>query len=614
MPGPTIAELQVRLNVHGLHYVSTLESALRRVGRKEINRQLDGQARALLGIAKASEKAAKASEKMSQSFRLMGGRGNILNSLSQFSLISMGAVRGFRMLGGAIQSSLEPLIEFQKNMALVRTKGGFNVKQTAEMAEGFKQMSRGSIYSPQQVSAAAVDVAASGLQGPDIMKALPTVLRFAQAGDLQTSEASDILINAMSQLGEKPENLERLGDLMVKTANMSTINVRELAHTMKYAAVPARQLGVSQEQMFAAMGVLGNFGIKGSKAGTGLRNLFSSLARPPRRGKTAAKILGKIGMTQEDLKQGSQDIPTLLAEMQKRMNAKKFSNADRLEMAAVLFGQYGMTSAGALGDASVDKGRNGLESFTKALIESQGEMQKSADIMGGTYANKLQRLQSQWDLLKITITEKMGPALSTMLDRTTAMVQKWEAWAASNPQILADIGKMAEAFAGALPRAIEATIGALRMMQPILTPMVTGLTTVANAWANIVTNQDGQRDVSDADQKFAREKFATERAKAAGMTGTGAYADAKMAAYAEFDAARVKEKEAERQRKLEESRNQVAEAAGKSTEAGNMLSGQTAKVDIQIGLTDDGKLKAMINKLTGGSSGLTLNVGTTNRL
>lgn len=696
MSGPSIAELQVRLNVRGLHYVTSLEEALKRVGGRAIRAQLDAQARAILGLEKASARAAKAAEKAAahqtriaaqqarqaeqtasreakarerslqqqhrasvrhyqQETRLraqatkaaereqarlakVSGKGGggffgdgLLGNIGRLGVAGMVVHRAFRMIGAGIASATEPLIEFQKNVANVRAKGGFTAAETRGLSESFKGISRNSIYSPQEVSSAGIDLAASGIgkgNPSELTSVLPTVLRFAQAGDMQTGEASDILVNAMRQTGLKPKDMEHLGDLMVKTANMSTINVREIAHTLKYAAVPAKQLGVPIEQMFAMIGVLGNLGIKGSMGGTGLRNLVTRVGSG--RGadsKRSKAMLSRIGMTKDDLKEGSADLPALLKEMQQRMDAKKFTNSDKVEMASLLFGVPGMTSGGALGEASVNGGSNGIPAFVAALLAAQGELQKTADIMGETLDNKLKRLNGSWNLLKVTMAEKFAPVLANSIDRMTKYVHKIEEWAAKNEKVVTGLAHMAEAFGAGLPKSIEAVASALQLMQPLLDPVGRFFNDMATGWMATVTNQDGYRPVSAEDETHAREAYATAKAKAAGATGTGPYADAKAAAYAEFDANLKAQKDAEKQKVLEDSASRIrnlkaGKLPGDPTVAGDLITGAgpldrskpSSWVEVKVSVDKTGELKAIIGKLMQGSGGPGLNVSTTSNL
>src|SRR6187431_509287 len=120
MAKPTIAELQVRIDLQGMGKLAQLTQALNRVGGAAIRRQLDAQAKALLGIEDAAKKAGKAS----------GGFGNFLKIAARGTIVAQGLYRGFKMVGGAIASSLEPLMEFEHNMARVRAKGQLSPAET----------------------------------------------------------------------------------------------------------------------------------------------------------------------------------------------------------------------------------------------------------------------------------------------------------------------------------------------------------------------------------------------------------------------------------------------------------------------------------------------------
>ena len=84
---------------------------------------------------------------------------------------------------------------------------------------------------------------------------------------------------------------------MAKSANVANLDLRLMAETFKYAVPYANKLGVSMEQLGAMTGVMADNGIKGSMAGTALREGLSRLAAPP---EEAAKALKKLNIQTAD--------------------------------------------------------------------------------------------------------------------------------------------------------------------------------------------------------------------------------------------------------------------------------------------------------------------------
>src|SRR6185369_10012653 len=408
MAKDTTANLNVKLSVYGIEQLNTLESALKRVGGAAIRRHLDAQAKAMLGIEDATKKAGKAT----------GGFGSFLKMAARGTIVAQGLYRGFKMVGGAVAASLEPLMDFEHNMARVRAKGQLSFADAKAASEAVKSLTGQTQYGPVAASEAAVGLAAAG-RGKTLARDLPTMLRFAQANDIVPEKSTEILLGVSGQMGmQKPGDMERIGDMLTKADQLSVLSVSEIYDTMKYVGPLARDAGVSLQSVLSMVVSLGDAGIKGSKAGTGLRNLLSAIAAPPRRAKQAQKQLDKIHLTQDDLRKGFEDIPGFLNDLEARFKKYGIQGAERMAINKIMFGQYGMTATSALlGDSKI--GESGITNLTKNrndIAAVNGLMKDQADLMGCTLKNKLQQVNGQWELMKINIGEMNVPKMNEAVD------------------------------------------------------------------------------------------------------------------------------------------------------------------------------------------------------
>lgn len=459
--------------------------------KKQQATELEKQSKALLKVEEAAKRAKKAAEGDGDG---KGGMfSGMLDRIGKFGLAAFTIKRSFDMIAGGIESALRPAVDFQKTLADVRIKGAFSAADTGMLGEGMKQRVReGSMFSAQQQAEAGVDLAASGLSAKDVNSMLPTVMRFAQAGDLKTAEASKILTNVANMFGVKTGNtagMEKLGSQLVKAANLSTISVTDIFNTLKYVGTQSNTAGMDPSQVLAMTAILGNRGITGSKGGTGLRNLFTAMTRPPRRGKAIAALNRQLGLTQADFQRGMENVPGFTQELGRRYDAAGFTKAQRLGANAMYFGQYGSTTSDVLMKATqsndvgkavrnnLKKGKNGqwtydeknaVEEYTKAIHNAGNAMKEAADIAGGTMSAKLAVFSNKWDLLKITIGERFFPVIERGMDRVSKLVDKWEASANKNPKAFDSIIQSVETFANLLPPALTAMVTVLRLVEPLV--------------------------------------------------------------------------------------------------------------------------------------------------
>ena len=86
--------------------------------------------------------------------------------------------------------------------------------------------------------------------------------------------------------------MDNTADILTMTFTKTNTTLLELAESFKYAGTVAHQSGLDFETASAALGVLGDAGLKGSHAGTTLRMMLLNMMNPTKRGQEAWDLLG----------------------------------------------------------------------------------------------------------------------------------------------------------------------------------------------------------------------------------------------------------------------------------------------------------------------------------
>jgi TP901 family phage tail tape measure protein len=497
MAKPTIAELQVRIDLQGMGKLAQLTQALNRVGGAAIRRQLDAQAKALLGIDDAAKKAGKSTSAF----------GNFLKMASRGTIVAQGLYRGFKMVGGAIASSLKPLMDFEHNMMRVRAKGQMTAAEAKAASDVVKSLTGQTQYGPVAASEAAVGLAAAG-KGKELGTALPTVLKFAQANDIQPEKSTEILLGVAGQFGrlDEPGALKDIGNMITKADQMSVLTVSQIYDTLKYVGPLAKDAKMPLQEVLSLIVSLGDAGIVGSKGGTGTRNLLTAIAAPPRRAKQSQKQLDKIRLTQADLQAGFEDIPKFLKGLKARFKQFHITPVEQMAINKTLFGQYGMTASSALmndslageyGISKIEKARNELEKVGDVIAEQ-------ANLMGGTLKNRLEQVNSEWELMQVNMGQLNLPKLNEAVDKLLAFMRGGGGQAASTA-----MGELTTALTEGLPAAmtiataaIMTTVDAMRAIDKMLGTKLFSPPTFEN-----MTDQEQDEFVREAAEKAQNAKI-----------------------------------------------------------------------------------------------------------
>src|SRR5699024_161808 len=88
------------------------------------------------------------------------------------------------------------------------------------------------------------------------------------------ADSAMIMANSMNQFGMDASEADRVADVFAYTAANAGTDVTQLGDAMEYAGANAAAAGMSIEEASAFIGILGDAGITGSKAGTCIKDML----------------------------------------------------------------------------------------------------------------------------------------------------------------------------------------------------------------------------------------------------------------------------------------------------------------------------------------------------
>ncbi|NEF52176.1 phage tail tape measure protein, partial [Staphylococcus aureus] len=173
------------------------------------------------------------------------------------------------------------------------------------------------------------------------------VMDLAAASGEELGAVSDIVTDGLTAFGLKAKDSGHFSDVLAQTSSKANTDVRGLGEAFKYVAPVAGALGYTIEDTSIAIGLMSNAGIKGEKAGTALRTMFTNLSSPTRAMGNEMERLG-ISITDSNGKM----IPMRKLLDQLREKFKHLSKDQQASSAATIFGKEAMSGALAIINAS----------------------------------------------------------------------------------------------------------------------------------------------------------------------------------------------------------------------------------------------------------------------
>ena len=246
-----------------------------------------------------------------------------------------------------------------------------------------KQLGATTRFSAEQAGQGAEALARAGFSVKDIVSALPGVLDAAAASGVSLGEASNVVASQIGAFGLQAKDATKIADALALTTSLTNTDFTELSEAMKFVAPIAKEAGLSFEETASSMGVLANAGVKGSLAGTALKNALLQLSKPS---KEALKLFGgKEGMDKAlfrmvDGQKKLRPMEVIMANIS--MATKKAGNSlEAVNNAAAILGLRGTTAMGSF--------EGQIAKTTKITNKNFEALKKGASKVGDEFKYKL---------------------------------------------------------------------------------------------------------------------------------------------------------------------------------------------------------------------------------
>ncbi|MGW7296079.1 phage tail tape measure protein [Streptomyces xiamenensis] len=309
--------------------------------------------------------------------------------------------------------------DFEAGMNGVRAVTGATGQDFEDLRSLAKDMGATTAFSATEAAAAMEFLGMAGFKTSDILSALPDVLNLAAAGNTDLATTADIASNIMSGFGIEASETARVADVLARTMTSTNVDLTMLGESMKYAAPLARAAGWSFEETAAAVGFLGNAGIQGSMAGTGLNSILATLADTS---STGGRRLAEFGVAAQDSTGQVRPLTDILTDL-----------ADQGAGVADVISIFGL-EAGPKLQALLGQGSDGIRDLIADLEDSEGAAKEMADVRMEGFAGSVKELRSAFEGLLITIGEAGLLEWATQAaKRLTGFVQSLNE---TNPELL----------------------------------------------------------------------------------------------------------------------------------------------------------------------------------
>lgn len=324
-------------------------------------------------------------------------------------------------------SSVKTGMEFDKSMSQVYATMGdkanemveYNGKTVSSMEalrDFAQEMGAKTAFSASQSADALNYMALAGYDAETSMNMLPNVLNLAAAGNMDLARASDMVTDTQTAFGISLERTSQMVDEMAKASSTGNTSVEQLGDAFLVVGGLAQELNGGLvtladgtqapvdgiQEMEIAMTAMANAGIKGSEAGTHMRNMITKLSSPTADG---AKRLEEMGVSAFDAQGKMRSLSDIFGDLNKSMST--MTQQEKIQAISELFNTRDLASAEALLEAVGDD----WDKIGESILDSNGAAEEMANTQLDNLAGDVTIFKSALEGVQIALSDKITPAL-----------------------------------------------------------------------------------------------------------------------------------------------------------------------------------------------------------
>ena len=226
----------------------------------------------------------------------------------------------------------------------------------------------------------------------DLNKVTIEAIRLSQAAGIDLNQAVTAVTTSMNQFGASANETDRYVNVLAAGSKVGAVAVENINEAVLKSGVAASQAGLKIEELVGAIETIGERGLQGGDAGTGLKNFFLTLS------------------------QGADDTNPKIVGMQQALENLKAKNLSTAEMVQ-MFGKNAYNVASILVDST-----DAFAKYTEGVTGTQTAVEQAA-IMGDTFAAKSAQLKNELAELGQKILQTLQPAINAFMDGATGALK-----------------------------------------------------------------------------------------------------------------------------------------------------------------------------------------------
>ncbi len=312
-------------------------------------------------------------------------------------------------VGVGLFSTVRAIADFSEAIAGLRAASTATAPEFDQLRASTIQLGATTETTAAQVVQAHTLMTKAGFTVNQQLQMINGTIELATIGHVDLTTAVDSVTHALKDFNLGADQSAHVIDALARTVTTSSANLQSLGGALKFIGPVAASAHVSIEEISASLGVLSNAGLEAYRAGSGLRQMLTTLENPS---DAARKVLMELGISANQVKVSQVGLTGALEVL-------KNAGIDATK-AMQLFGGMNDRTFEILSHSIPQ-----LKQMTDAMRDSGGYATKTAAIMDDNLGGALKRLRSAANAAQIAIGELGGAnsILKTTVDGLTTAIR-----------------------------------------------------------------------------------------------------------------------------------------------------------------------------------------------
>ena len=454
--------------------ITNTEAALEKQRQKlgETKDRLDAAGVSTTDLAnKDAELTAKIQELTEEQKRAAEGAGEFGNAGVQAieavggAIAAAGITEAMKSIADAYMECVEVAGNFGQAMSAVEAIANSNTSEMAALTAEAKELGATTKFTAQQSANAMEYMAMAGWDAREMLNGMDGVINLAAAAGEDLAQVSDIVTDNLSAFGLQAADTAHFADVLAAAAANSNTNISIMGETFKSSSSVAGALGYSVEDVAVMVGLMANNAVKGSRAGTALRNIFNGL-------------LGGVTLTAEAFGELDYSAVNSDGSMKGLMETVKdlrgyfdeMTEAERVNNAMAIAGMRGYNGLLAILNATDED----FQSLYASINDCSGAAERMAKVKLDNLNGDITLANSAMEALQSTIGEQFNPELRELTQLKTELLNGLNDFIIENPALAKGVMAGAAAF-GVMGTAIIGVNAAIKVFKALeLATLFTG--------------------------------------------------------------------------------------------------------------------------------------------